>query len=168
MQLLFVTPVEKEIVTVCAAIIISLTLIIVGAFFISPWVKAHAPQRLLDTAPLLTVTVPIVGLALLVCALLIAVIVYAQKQEEREHWLKLTMEARALVGESTYHKDTSNTVVRYKYVVGGKTYPGVGVLDGDVHQWFPAGQGARACYDPANPSDSMPALGDAQCGQPLK
>jgi membrane protein implicated in regulation of membrane protease activity len=168
MQLLFITPVEKEVVTLCAATVLSLTIIIAGAFFISSWVRAHAPRGLLDKAPLLTVTVPIVGLALLVCALLVATIIYAHKQEEREHWLKLTMEARAIVGESTYHKDTRNTVVRYRYVVSGMTYPGVGVLDGDVHQGFREGQGARACYDPADPSDSMPALGDAQCGQPLK
>jgi membrane protein implicated in regulation of membrane protease activity len=162
------TSVEKEVVILCAAIAISVTVIIAGAFFISRWVSARAPRRFLDKAPLLTVTVPIVLFALLVCTLVIAVITYAHKQEAREHWLKLTTEARVLVGESTYHKDTRNTVVRYRYAVGGKTYLGVGVLDGDLHQEFPEGQGARACYDPANPGDSMPAPGNAQCGQPLR
>ncbi len=162
------SPVTKEVITVCAAIVVSLAAIIAGAFFISPWIRAHAPKRLLDKAPLLTVTVPIVVFALSVCVLLIAVIVYAHKQEEREHWLKLPSEATAFVVQATYHNDTSNTVVRYKYSVSGKNYNGVGVLDGDVSKEFVVGQRAKACYDPTNPNDSMPALARAKCGQPLE
>lgn len=165
MFLFLVSSVQKEVVMLVSAIVIGVALIIAAAFLIKYLLSSHAPN-LFARAPLLSVTVPLLVCAGVVVALLIAVISYGHRQEEREHRLNLTAETQAVVTESAYHKDTNNTVVRYGYAVGGRSYSGVGVLEGDVHQAFRLRLPARICYNPAEPSDSLPAIGDVPCGKP--
>lgn len=84
---------------------------------------------------------------------------------------KLTAEAPAAVTgvRHEYQKlrrgSRNETMIFYRYEVGGRTFTREMTEPGDSRERYPPGERWKVCFNPSDPVDSLLVQPDYQCGQ---
>ena len=112
----------------------------------------------------------ITTVALVIVGFIVSIVIVLAVWRGRAWRARLTAEAPASVTNVMTREvrrrrsNRDETVVTYRYVVGGITYTGERTHSGRHNEYSP-GTPWKACYDPSNPSDSLLVAPDYQCGQ---